>query len=287
MQIQLPIETSAMPAIAAGCVGALGLSSAVLIVWHLTTARSSMAFWRRAAVSLRGLPAARTNVWPLLLVLFWTQVPALLAAANPSSTAAESLPSTWQLLALPLLMNGLFATAVVTSLRMSGLDWRQLIAPCQAGVCRRAALAGLRGGILMLTPVWLLSYISIALMDSAGWPVDPQEALELLFDGRMHGALRLWLILVATLAAPVFEEALFRGTLLPALARGGSSWRAVLLSSLLFAAIHLHAGAFLPLFGVGVACALGYMATGHLLTPVIMHALFNAASLTGHLAFPG
>jgi membrane protease YdiL (CAAX protease family) len=266
------------------CGGALGLAGAGLLLWHALVARPAAGFWRRAAGRLRCHPAATLNTLPLLVVLAWAQMPALGAVFRPPP-AAVRLPSAWQLLAMPLTMDAVLLAAVWACLRLGGLSWsemRKAASPsCSGG---RALRAGLRGGAMMLAPVWALAAAAAAALRGLGWPEAPQDALLLLLDGRLARPARAGLALIAVVVAPAVEETVFRGVLLPATARLGSPWRSVVLTSLLFAAIHLHAGAFLPLFGFSLACSLGFMATGRLLTPIIMHALFNAVSIAGHLA---
>ncbi|MCX6996067.1 MAG: CPBP family intramembrane metalloprotease [Kiritimatiellaeota bacterium] len=90
---------------------------------------------------------------------------------------------------------------------------------------------------------------------------------------------RIYLITLAVVIAPVFEELLFRGILLPAAARQyGVGW-GVILTSLAFAAIHLHLMSFAPLFLMAVAFALAYLYSESILVPVVMHGVFNAVNL--------
>ena len=82
---------------------------------------------------------------------------------------------------------------------------------------------------------------------------------------------------VASVSAPIFEETLFRGTLLPALAsRFGSIVTAIVISSLLFAALHpTGPPSWLPLGGIAALSALLTYQTRSLIPSVIMHSAFN------------
>jgi membrane protease YdiL (CAAX protease family) len=87
-----------------------------------------------------------------------------------------------------------------------------------------------------------------------------------------------WLAAVA--AAPLQEELLFRGVLLPCLRRFLGMWPAIVLSSLLFAAMHFTSWpAPLPLFVLSVT--LGFLAcrTGSLVAPITLHAVFNGVMM--------
>ena len=98
------------------------------------------------------------------------------------------------------------------------------------------------------------------------------------FEGR--GALAVGSI-APCITAPWWEEVLYRGFLLRALAAFGGSKRAVAASSVLFAAHHLTLTAALPLAVLGATWAHLYLASGNLLVPVAIHALWNARVFFG------
>jgi membrane protease YdiL (CAAX protease family) len=79
----------------------------------------------------------------------------------------------------------------------------------------------------------------------------------------------------AIVLAPLFEEVLFRGVLLPVAARHLGGTAAVLVSAAVFAAAHLSLGELVPLFVL--ALGLGWLrwSSGRLLPCVLMHALWN------------
>jgi len=84
----------------------------------------------------------------------------------------------------------------------------------------------------------------------------------------------------AVVIAPLQEELLFRGVLLPWLRRKLGPRSAIALSALIFAALHSDAWpAPIPLFVL--ALFLGYLAhhTNSLVGPVTLHAVFNTASM--------
>ncbi len=81
--------------------------------------------------------------------------------------------------------------------------------------------------------------------------------------------------LTATVLAPLFEETLFRGVLLPVVGRQlGGAW-AVLVSAAVFAAAHLSLGELVPLFVLALGLGWIRWQTGRLLPCVLMHALWN------------
>jgi nicotinamidase-related amidase len=81
--------------------------------------------------------------------------------------------------------------------------------------------------------------------------------------------------------APIIEELMFRGILLPWLRQAVGPWPAILLSSAIFAIAHLDAWPA-PFALFVLALFLGYLAyrTTSLVAPIVLHSVFNAANLT-------
>ena len=88
-----------------------------------------------------------------------------------------------------------------------------------------------------------------------------------------------YLLLLATVLAPLYEECLFRGIVLPVLLRRMGTGPAIALTSLIFAAIHMHLPSLAPLFVVSVGFSLASLYTGSLWAAVCMHSLFNGVNL--------
>lgn len=93
-------------------------------------------------------------------------------------------------------------------------------------------------------------------------------------------AVEPWLIsFLGVVVAPFAEEAVFRGTLYPAVRRYLGAPAAALVVSAIFAAIHANALALVPLFGLALLLTWCYERTGSIFAGVVVHALSNAASL--------
>jgi membrane protease YdiL (CAAX protease family) len=75
--------------------------------------------------------------------------------------------------------------------------------------------------------------------------------------------------------APLFEELLCRGFLLPVLARRQPLTLALLLSALAFGAMHLQPGGLPVLSTLGLVLGLAMRHTGSQRTPVLVHACWN------------
>jgi membrane protease YdiL (CAAX protease family) len=87
----------------------------------------------------------------------------------------------------------------------------------------------------------------------------------------------------AIVLAPLFEETIFRGVLLPVLGRELGPLSAVLLSSAVFGIAHLSLGEFPPLFTLGLGLGWLRLSSGRLSTCVGLHALWNGLTFTNLL----
>ncbi len=84
----------------------------------------------------------------------------------------------------------------------------------------------------------------------------------------------LYFVAVVALA-PLLEEVLFRGVLLAVLRRYLGAAGGIVVSALLFMAVHQQPVTFLPLFWLGLVLGFVYHYTGSLAAPVALHALHN------------
>ena len=76
---------------------------------------------------------------------------------------------------------------------------------------------------------------------------------------------------------------IFRGTLLPVLARSTGSLTGAVLSGLLFGMAHISIGELAPLTVLGIGLALLRLSSGRLFPCVLMHALWNAVTFVNLL----
>jgi membrane protease YdiL (CAAX protease family) len=97
---------------------------------------------------------------------------------------------------------------------------------------------------------------------------------------------RIGVILMAVVVAPVAEEIIFRGYFYGVIRRFGGRIPALLTSSLLFAAIHVHLPSMLGLGLLAVILCLLYERTGSLWATMTMHAAFNATTIAALIFFP-
>ncbi|AFY34653.1 type II CAAX prenyl endopeptidase Rce1 family protein [Calothrix sp. PCC 7507] len=136
-------------------------------------------------------------------------------------------------------------------------------------------LWGLGGYCAALPIVVLVSLINQQLWQGRG---GSNPLLQQALESQDSVALGIF-YLTAAIAAPFFEEVLFRGFLLPSLTRYLPVWGAILASSLLFALAHLSLSEILPLTALGIVLGVVYTRSRSLLAPMLLHSLWNSGTL--------
>ncbi len=130
-------------------------------------------------------------------------------------------------------------------------------------------------GWLMVMPLVLLtSWLMNSLVGDQG---GSNPLLELVLKSQEPLSLAL-LLLTTVVFAPLFEELIFRGTLLPVLAQTLGRSGGVIVSALVFALAHLSVGEFPPLVVLGLGLALLRLSSGRLFPCVLMHSLWNGVT---------
>ena len=134
---------------------------------------------------------------------------------------------------------------------------------------------GLGGYCVALPLVVVVSLINQKLWQGQG---GSNPLLSLALEGKDQVALGIFFF-TAAIAAPLFEEFLFRGFLLPSLTRYLPVSGAIILSSLLFAVAHLSLSEILPLTTLGIVLGVVYTRSRNLLAPMLVHSLWNSGTL--------
>jgi len=195
---------------------------------------------------------------------------------------------TMQTLAAMLSQVGWLAAALFVAgrtfpfgLRGLGLDARHW--PADAG---RAVFT-----LLAVLPVVIVTLIASTLL--VQWAV--QQGLLKEEDVRLNVMLerlrtvnalgKTMIVISAVVLAPLAEEIFFRGLLQSMLRNVMKPWPAILVASGLFALVHFSAiRDVIPLLPLSVVLGYTYERTGRLITPILIHALFNAVMLATFLA---
>lgn len=132
------------------------------------------------------------------------------------------------------------------------------------------------GGYLVATPI----VIVVSVLNEKIWHGQggSNPLLQIMLESQDSIALLLF-FLTAAVAAPLFEEFLFRGFLLPSLTRYVPTWAAIGISALLFGVAHLSLSEIVPLTTLGIILGTVYVKTRNLLAPMLLHSLWNSSTL--------
>lgn len=139
-------------------------------------------------------------------------------------------------------------------------------------------LAGFRGYLLALPVLFLILLGVAAMLNLMGIDPAPQPVFTLYLSEHRWAVVQL-LLALAVVFGPIAEELFFRGLVYGWLrvrigVRGG-----LLISSLLFAALHMDGVAFVPILGLGLLFGWVYERTGSLVAPIAIHIFHNGAML--------
>jgi len=171
-------------------------------------------------------------------------------------------------------------------LGLAYLCWAEGLGP---GDLARALAPGRHIPALASAPGFLaVAFTAVAAANVALAPFMPhgqppqKELMELLAGTRGPLAIALTFLTVAVIA-PVFEEVLFRGLLLPWLGerfapRLGerAGWHlAIIVSGLAFGLMHMQPLGLPTLGTLGIVLGMAYLRTGNLLTSILVHGLWN------------
>jgi len=130
---------------------------------------------------------------------------------------------------------------------------------------------GFKGWIMIIPFVLITTLImNLIVENQAG----SNPLLEIVLNNNNYYAFIL-LFITTTFIAPLFEEIIFRGVLLPVLARDYGKTIGILISSFVFALAHLSLNEFPPLFVLGIGLATTRLISGRLSSSIVMHSFWN------------
>ncbi len=256
---------------------------------------------------LRDVKALPSLVWVFCAIMVMLSLP----LAGGAVAGADWLDASWlgggdakvRRLAVPMLIASL--AGVTVALVMGYIVARS--AP-NAGLRPKAADWPIGLGLFVLAlPIVLLLGEGAQTAHEAvsGNKLPPNEVahptLSLIVDNSSDPW--TWVIIAAVvIAIPVIEEVAYRAFLQSALFKAtGNVWTGIILTSLIFAAMHMVGGdggngndgggaggvpwyAAVGIFGLGLSCGLAYERTKRMGVPIAMHAAFNALNVILGLA---
>ncbi len=137
---------------------------------------------------------------------------------------------------------------------------------------------GLKHYFIVLPFIVLAGFAVDFISRKFGTPLEQQEIIKrVLEEGSL--AVLTFMVFFGILAAPVIEELLFRGFIQPAVRTSFGKLKAIFISGLLFASVHLNAYVFLQIFILGLLLAYLFEKTGSLIAPITVHIFHNTATL--------
>jgi membrane protease YdiL (CAAX protease family) len=212
----------------------------------------------------------------LLVLLGWFLG---LLAAGPVVGTLVVLAPFLRPIALPLVYGFHASLGLAFLCAAEGTDLASLWRRLTPGRVAPALAKGLGFFALAFAAVMAVALLISPLLRHSAPP--QKELLEMLANLRGPVAVLLVFLTVAVVA-PVFEEILFRGFLLPWLGErlerrlGRTGWPlAILLTGLTFAAIHMQPMGLPTLGTLGVVLGFAFVRTGHLGSAILVHGLWN------------
>lgn len=145
-------------------------------------------------------------------------------------------------------------------------------------VSLKQAVLWIAGGlILMCIPAQILdsSGLTQFLVKETGCP-EQQDVVEVLMNGPLE--VKVVMLILAVIIAPVTEECCFRGFVYNILKQKTCPVAAALASAMLFSAVHASLAQFIQLFIFGLVQCYMYEKARSLWLPIVLHVLFNGIS---------
>jgi membrane protease YdiL (CAAX protease family) len=121
-------------------------------------------------------------------------------------------------------------------------------------------------GVIMLATFFLASLIR--------YEPPVQEIVKIFMEEKSTGML-IFSTLFAAVCGPIAEEFFFRGFMYPAFKKRIGMFRGMLLTSVVFSALHAHWVGLLPIIALGMLLSYLYEKTGSLVTPIVVHVCHN------------
>lgn len=236
--------------------------------------------WKQRGLRLRTQPWRSQDAATLLLLVVFVQlasaIPAI--AAHEHDWINEHQRTVYAIAAQTIFFPFLGLLAFLRISRTRKIIWKDLILTKEMGL-RQGIAFGAFCYVGMLFGFAVLAFTNHITLESLGYETNQQKAVEILLGNNFPTWLKFQLVIISIIIAPIVEELIFRGVVLPVCMHGLPVMPAACLVSLLFATMHFHVASFVPLFAVGLAFSLAYIYSGSLVVPITMHALFNGLNI--------
>lgn len=152
------------------------------------------------------------------------------------------------------------------------------------GIKKKSLMLNLKQGAicyLAIMPfVMVASLIYMKILERCGVDIGHQPVIEMLVDPIYPTWIQFTIVILAVLSAPIIEELIFRGIMLPIALKRMSPLLAIFFVSILFAAVHTHIPALVPILVLALGLSVGYIITGSIIVPMVAHGIFNTVSIS-------
>ena len=145
---------------------------------------------------------------------------------------------------------------------------------------------GFLGYLAVLPPLLLTFGLLGAVLDLFSVEPAPQNVVQVFLKDSTSAYLVPLTVFVA-LVGPALEEIFFRGFAYAGLRKRFGVWPSACIASAAFAALHMNAVAFFPIFVLGMFLAYLYESSGSLIPSITAHMLHNAIMVALTLGFKG
>ncbi|MDX9846432.1 MAG: type II CAAX endopeptidase family protein [Tenuifilaceae bacterium] len=137
--------------------------------------------------------------------------------------------------------------------------------------------------IVFKTTIPLILLATLGIQYSLTLPISTlipmSDSMRAAFSIALGNPRNIFSIATLVILAPIFEELIFRGIILNGLLKRYSPLLSIVVSSLLFAAVHLNPWQFVSAFILGLFIGWVYLRTKSILLAIIIHAFNNFAAI--------
>ena len=224
------------------------------------------------------------EVWKVFVFLFFIEAVVIFVEILFSSLFKRTLTGK----DLLLMVNSLFRDVAVAGLVIYWVKRHFKEPLSHIGLTAKNLFKNIAIGILSylaLLPVLLAAIFIIAMIAQVfSYESPPQTVVELYLKESQKGSLVFFTFFVA-LVGPAIEEIFFRGFAYQAFRMRFGARFAILITAGIFALLHWHLAAFLPIFILGLCLSSLYEKTGSLVPCMTLHMIHNLIMVGMTLGF--
>lgn len=136
------------------------------------------------------------------------------------------------------------------------------------------------GKIILFIFIGIILDLSLSYSAGTYLPFDGKQANDIAIDGHIYNNLAY--LALPVFLGPIFEEVVFRYAIFCRLQSKFTVLGAMLVSSLIFAIVHLNFAAFSSYFIGGLIYSFLYRRTGYLIVPILVHMFHNFIANLNH-----